>query len=63
MNIRDILWQNGTMKVSDIAEKTDVSYPTVSKLLKKLVERGIVVKCQELITSGGRHGVRYEIHL
>ena len=61
-SIRNLLWKNSSMKISDIAEKMELSYPTVSRLLKELIQQGIVVQDQELITCGGRPGARYRIN-
>ena len=59
--IRNILRQQKEMKIADIAKQTGLSYPTVSKLIKELTEKKIVMQCKEKASCGGRPGAKFFI--
>lgn len=59
--IRNILRQQKEMKIADIAKQTGLSYPTVSKLIKELTKKKIVMQCKEKASCGGRPGAKFTI--
>lgn len=60
--IRNLLHTESSLSVSQLAERAELSYPTVSQLLKELHKSGEVQVISEKESYGGRPGIRYELN-
>ncbi len=60
--IRNLLHIESSLSVSQLAERAELSYPTVSQLLKELHKSGEVQVISEKESCGGRPGIRYELN-
>ncbi|MDK2807373.1 MAG: hypothetical protein PWP24_102 [Clostridiales bacterium] len=58
--IRNILRKESPLRIAELADRTHLSYPTVSALVKELVASGEVTINPEPESCGGRPGLRYE---
>lgn len=57
--VRNILRDKHTIGISDLAQETGLSYPTVSNLIKELFEAGEVIEHTQTVSRGGRPAAQY----
>lgn len=60
--VRNLLRAESPLSIAQTAEKTGLSYPTVSALLKELAAAGEAAVSNEISVAGGRPGVCYELN-
>lgn len=60
--VRNVLRDQYAIGISDLAHETGLSYPTVSNLLKELLETGEVLENAETVCKGGRPAAQYSLN-
>ncbi|WP_010622714.1 ROK family transcriptional regulator [Paucilactobacillus suebicus] len=60
-NIYHLLYKNEKLSKQDIADSLDLSLPTVSSNLQKLLDRGLIIKNGQLKSTIGRRATAYSI--
>lgn len=60
--LRNLLRTESPQSIAKAAEKTGLSYPTVSGLLKELLAEGRVLISEQQNIAGGRPGICYELN-
>lgn len=60
--LRNLLRTESPLSIAKAAEKTGLSYPTVSGLLKELLLEGQVLISEQQNIAGGRPGICYELN-
>lgn len=60
--VRNVLRDKHAIGISDLAHETGLSYPTVSNLIKELIEAGEVIEHTQTVCKGGRPATQYSLN-
>lgn len=60
--VRNVLRDKHAIGISDLAHETGLSYPTVSNLMKELIEAGEVIEHTQTVCKGGRPATQYSLN-
>lgn len=60
--VRNILWEEAPLGITQLSRKAGLSYPTVAALLKELQDSDVVRLAEGTRSSGGRPGILFELN-